>query len=206
MSETPVPEQNEAHTDARRSRILHWWPFLLGPLGMLYVYFLDALGSADLAGRQPNELVAMPIIGLASFIFWIAAIRERSEFHLLLAVLTLGFFFREWHFEGTSTGVYIVALACVAWAILRRDHLAPAYYQGNTRYWLMAALATYVLSQLIARRVFAARYLDLLPNEEALHIALEETVENVAHLMMLVTSMVAWPRKKRSATPGAWET
>ena len=198
-------DKNDFHNGASQSRILQRWPFLLGPLGILYVYYLDAVGLGDLAGRQPNELLAMPIIGLASLVYWTAAIRDRSEFHLLLAVLTLGFFFREWHFEGTSMGVYIVVLACVAWATLRRKQLAPSYYQGNTRYWLMAALATYVLSQLVARRVFAAHNLDLLPNEDALHITLEETLENVAHLMMLVTSVVAWPRKKRAPNPGTPE-
>jgi hypothetical protein len=127
-------------------------------------------------------------------VYWTAAIRYRSEFHLLLAALTLGFFFREWHFEGTSGGVYLVVLGCVAWAALRRNQLANTYNGGRTRYWLISAIATYVLSQLIARRVFSASELDLLPYEAVLHISLEETVENVAHLMMLMTGIVAWPR------------
>jgi hypothetical protein len=179
--------------------MIKWWPVLLGPLGILYVYAMDAAGLGYFVGRHTNELAAMPIIGLVSLLFWTAAIRYRSEFHLVLAVLTLGFFFREWHFEGTGTGVYAVLLICLVWAALRRGRLKQPYVTGSTRYWLVAALTTYLLSQLIARRVFSAGELGWLPYEHALHISLEETVENLAHLMMLVTSIVSWPGKKGPA-------
>lgn len=198
--------ESRIHINASLSRILRWWPLLLGPLGILYVYTLEALGLGEFAGRYINESLAMPIIGLASLVYWASAIRVKSEFHLLLAVLTLGFFFREWHFEGTSGGVYVVLLVCVSWAALRRNQLAPSYYQGHTRYWLIAAIFAYFLSQLIARRVFSANELDLLPYEDVLHISLEETVENVAHLMMLVTSIVAWPRIRQGQNPPPRET
>jgi hypothetical protein len=178
---------------------------LLVPLGIPLVYALDAAGLGPYVDREPNEWMAMPLIGLASVVFWAAAIRFRSESHLLLAVLTLGFFLREWHFVGTTQGVYVVILACAGWAALRRRELAASDELRHVRGWLVAALATYLLSQLVARRVFAAHHLNLLPNEDALHVSLEETLENVAHLMMLATAWIAWPRRwsgRDQAGPG----
>ena len=51
------------------------------PLGILYVYSLNALGLGNFADRFINESLAMPIIGLASLVYWTSAIRDRSEFH-----------------------------------------------------------------------------------------------------------------------------
>ena len=47
---------------------------------------------------------------------------------------------------------------------------------------LFGVLWTYILSQLFARRAFKG----LLPNEEQLNVALEETSETAAHLFFLV--------------------
>ena len=80
------------------------------------------------------------------------------------------------------------------WAFLWRARIKP-YIDANPRakVWLIATAATYLLSQLIARHALEhmlpdgsvpatyLRYMDGL---------MEETVENVAHAMLLVTVLV----------------
>ena len=51
---------------------------------------------------------------------------------------------------------------------------------------------TYFLSILIGRRVFSIGYLALLPNEAHMHVALEEVMENIAHLFLIFTGIVAF--------------
>ena len=64
---------------------------------------------------------------------------------------------------------------------------------GRIRVWLICTFTTYFLAVLISRRVF--KHLGL-PNEQDLHVMLEESVETMAHLMMLVAGLVDWPRRK----------
>ena len=60
---------------------------------------------------------------------------------------------------------------------------------------LFAVFMTYVLSQLVTRRVF--RYVHL-PLEGELHIYFEETIETTGHLMMNVASPSSTVGEKKS--------
>ena len=67
----------------------------------------------------------------------------------------------------------------------------------------MATASSYILSQVIARRVFAEKYLGILPMEGEYHIFFEEVFEVTAHVLMIVTSILAWSlfyfQQKKSA-------
>ena len=104
-------------------------------------------------------------------------------------MLSGAFFCREWHFAGTSTGVYVVLVLLGFWAFKQRRLFDKFIGKGRFRIWLFSAFATYLLSQLIARRFFRHLYL---PQEAQLHINLEETVETMAHVMLIVVSFSAW--------------
>ncbi len=163
----------------------HWWPLLIGPVAMVLVYVAHVLQWSRLLDKSLQETLALVITVLAFVGFAIRYYRGRSPVHLILVVLAVVFFCREVHFAGTSSGVYVALVVIGAWAIHWRRRLKPLMDGGQLRFWLVSTFATYLLSQLIARRVFR-----FLPHESELHIPLEEIVENVAHLMFFVTSFV----------------
>jgi hypothetical protein len=126
--------------------------------------------------------------------FLLQAYLFRSEFHLFMASICAAFFCREWHFAGTSKGIYVALVVFAVWAVKRKVKFEKIVGNGWLKVWLIAVFVTYFLSQLIARRVFRYVYL---PREAELHISLEETVETAAHLMMIVACFMAWKTKER---------
>ena len=167
---------------------LSFWPFLLCSLPFAAVYSLGAMGHAEVCGRAGNEAIAMPLVLVSVVSYGVLARKKRNEFAMALAVLSTGFFLREWHFAGTSLGVYIVAAGVAGWFVVRRNRMKKLIKNTPVEIWLWAAGLCYVLSQVIARRVFAANHLGWLPMEEAYHIPLEETMETMAHVMLALTS------------------
>ena len=167
---------------------VQWWPVLLGPGAMLFVYLTKIIGQEWLISRGSNENIALWLLGVCVIGFAIQAFHFRSEFHLFMLALCVAFFCREWHFPGTGKGIYIALAVLALWAIIRKDKL-EVIRDNRLKVWLWVTFGTYLLSQLIARRVF--RYVHL-PQEADLHILLEETVETMAHIMMIITCFLAW--------------
>ncbi len=138
---------------------------------------------------KPNlEWLAIPLTSFACGAFLNNAVTRWDPLQLMLACVSAAFLCREIHFAGTSIGVYVVLVFLGVWAILWRDRLVVPLERGQVKSWLAIAATMYLLSQLIARRVFAERHLGLLPNEDSLHVELEEFCETVAHLCLIVTS------------------
>jgi len=173
---------------AASGRYGEWWPMLCGPLAIAGVYVAAATDQQWLVSRAANEDIALPLVAAALVGFAVRAWRFGSEFHLFMAVLCAAFFCREWHFAGTSKGIYIAMALLAVWAVKRRAVFERALSDRRLVVWFWATFVTYVLSQLIARRLF--RHLGM-PLEDQLHVLLEETVETTAHLMMIVTCLVA---------------
>ncbi len=177
--------------------LAQWWPLLIGPLAMAAVYVADWIDHESLVSRQTNESLALVLLSIPLVLFLLRAMMLRSELHLFMGLLCLAFFCREWHFAGTSKGIYVALALLGLWAVKRKAVLEAALGWGRLRMWLFATAMTYLLSQLIARRVF--RYVGL-PREADLHVLLEETVETAAHLMMIVAAVAAWNAGKRQPT------
>lgn len=172
----------------------HWllWPGLLavGPvvIGLLYLAQAQHWSGAE---KRINELYAVCILGLVFTLLIARSAWQRSLLYLLLAGFALAAWLREIHFEWTDTGVYVFLLVLIGLAWWWRERLKPMAQAGIFLPWFKGTLAAYFLSVLIARRVFR----DLLPNEELMHVPLEEVMENVAHSMLLVTAVVgSWSR------------
>lgn len=172
--------------------VYSFWPFLLWTLPIAAVYGLGVLGLSDLCGRTYNEAIAMPLVFVSAVSYGWLAWKKHNEFAMALAVLSTGFFAREWHFAGTSTGVYIVAAGVAGWFLYRRRRMSQLIKNSPVEIWLWATGLCYVMSQVIARRVFSSDHLGWLPMEETYHIAMEETTETMAHLMLALTSLAAW--------------
>jgi len=132
-----------------------------------------------------HETVALALLAAATAAYLAAAWRGRSPLHVILTVLAAAFLCREIHFVGTSNGLYVALVVLVVWAWHWREHLIPATAAGQLRPWLCASACTYLLAQLVARRVFRG-----MPLEETLQDPgwLEEAVETMAHVVLLITA------------------
>ena len=186
-----MSENMENLLQTRRS-VISFWPFLMWILPLMAVYGLGHLGLGHLCGRRMNELIALPLVLISVVGYGLLAWQRRNEFALVMFVLSLGFFCREWHFAGTSKGVYVVAAFVGIWFVYRRKSIGALIKNTPVELWLWSACLCYGMGVLIARRVFAEKYLGLLPMEEHYHISLEETMETMAHVMLAATCLVAW--------------
>ncbi len=163
------------------------WPGLLavGPLVIAFVYLAHAQGWAVIT-KTPNEIYAVSILGPALLAFLYRAWQTRRLLHLLMAGFAFTAWMREWHFGWTHDGVYLMLAVLMGLAWWQRDNLKPQADTGSFMPWFKGTLVVYFLSVLVAKRVFR----DILPNEQPVHVALEELLENAAHTMLLLTALV----------------
>ena len=180
----------------KHTTYIKWWPLLFGPAAMIWVYIAYWTHHENLVSRKTNEEIALFLLTISFINFFLQAVLLRSNFSLFMASLSAAFFCREWHFPGTSSGIYIALALLAVWAVKKKDEFINIIGNNLFKIWFIATFSTYLLSQLIARRVFRYVYL---PQEDLLHIFLEETVETTAHLMLIVTSLALWKIKPRSA-------
>ena len=166
-----------------------WWPVLLGFAAMLLVYIASWFHQRELLSKNSNESIALILLGISIAGFLLQTVVFRSQFHLLMAIMCTALFCREWHFLGSSEALYVTIAMLAFWAVKRKELFKRILAKDRLKIWMAATLATYVLSQLIARRVFRRLHL---PWESQLHIHLEETVETTGHLMMIVVCILAW--------------
>jgi hypothetical protein len=179
----------KCHSDGGKRCLCRWWPLLMGPLAMAGVYIAQAVSKEQIAWRGANESMALVIVGISVIGFGLQAIKYKQEFQFFMLALCAAFFCREWHFAGTSNGIYVVLAILAVW-FFKRQRQIDGFFKGNAvEVWFWATFSCYALSQIIARRVF--RYVGL-PGEEEMHIYLEESVETMAHLVMIVTCVVSW--------------
>ena len=183
--------------------VFAFWPFMAAPLAIAYVYVTSYFGFDGIADKAFNEPLAFPIVGLSALSFFCLAGLTGSELAIAMTLLNIAFFCREWHFAGTDTAVYVSISLFTAWFIYRRKQIEATIAGKKIKIWLFATAFCYLFSQILARRVFSAHHLGWLPKEGQYFIAFEETTETAAHLMMLITSIIAWvtfypDRKKHS--------
>jgi hypothetical protein len=174
------------------------WPVLLGPLAMVAVYTAWQLDRPGFYAKSPHERLAMPILSVPLLVFSIGAIVRQCSYLGLMAALSIAFFCREWNFKGTSRGVYVALIIIGILAIRYRHDIADRLKNPRLKIWMIATMASYALSQIIARRVFR----HILPSEAIMHVPLEEVVETTSHLMLLITSLIAISGKARAEKTG----
>jgi hypothetical protein len=179
------------------------WCFIPGIVGVLFVYWAEANTYQALILKAHHEHLAIGLLSVATVLFLIRTVCYRMEIDFILAVMSVNFLCREIHFPGTDNGVVIVAGLIFCWILLRKNRIWASIEQAELFQISIAGTAfTYFLSILIARRVFSIDYLALLPNEANLHVALEEVIENIAHLFLIFSGIIAIisirPKKKIS--------
>jgi len=184
------------------------WCFLPAILGMFFVYWAEN-NAAYLIAKEPHEILAICLMGIAVILFLVRSLLYRLEIDYILLTMAVNFLCREIHFVGTDNGVVIVAAIVLVWIFYWKDRIWANIEKAKpVQIALVGTAFTYALSIVIARRVFSVEYLGLLPNEANVHVALEEILENIAHLYLIVIGILAFfcipskkPKKSNSILP-----
>jgi hypothetical protein len=176
---------------------LSWWPFvlLLLPIGLVVVSWL--CDYRVLLRKSSYEQTAIPIIAAAAIAWGIRTVYRRERIALLVTAQAFIFTCREIHFPGTDIAVYVGTALVGGWALVwvwrRYDRLISKQTDWKMLSFLATSIACYVISLLVQRRVFKG-----VPGESELHIALEESTENMAHLLLLISSLI-YSRRRAGA-------
>ncbi|MDP6044923.1 MAG: hypothetical protein QGH94_03350 [Phycisphaerae bacterium] len=187
MNDTPT-----ALPGSSRSKYAQWWPILVGPVALV-ILILTAGQFGGVTVKEIAEPISPPILGLATVIFALRAWRTGNPLCWVLAGLGFAFTCREIHFTGTNTGIKVALAILIVWTILWRKLLIEAARNIPHSRWVAASALTYTLSKMVEKRLFRAGRLGIIPNEDAIHITLEEGMELVAHLLLLVAAVMgAW--------------
>ena len=191
--------------------VLRWWPIVLAPLTIAVVYTIRAVPlDAEVFGikrfglqlmrwtckeyQEDVALVLMPLAVLLSAVRLLKAWLERHRpgadagrvrLFLIWTVFTAVLLCREIHFAGTSTGVYVAAALIAAWCYVWRDSLKRHVWRTAKGRWVIIAGWSYCVALIIQRRA-----LRFLPDEKLWHGWMEEMSENVAHLMLIIATLI----------------
>ena len=172
------------------------WCFAPAVVGIFFVYWAESF-SKPLILKSYHEILALCLLSFVVVLFLIRSWLYRLEIDYVLLVIAISFLCREIHFAGTDGAVVIVAAFVLVWVIYRKDRILANIENAKlVQIGLTGTIFTYFLAILIQRRVFKPGRLPLLPNEQLMHIALEEVIENVAHMYFLfvgVTSFFSIP-------------
>ena len=175
------------------------WCFIPAIVGMVFVYWAEN-NAKYLILKEYHEILAICLMGIAVILFLVRSLLYRLEIDYILLTMAVNFLCREIHFIGTDNAVVIVAAIVLVWIIYWKDRIWGNIENAKSvQIALVGTTFTYFLSIVIARRVFSVDNLGLLPNEQDVHVALEEILENIAHLYLILTGVFAFfsiPSKK----------
>jgi len=200
-----VIDTPKTKTPGTFSKYARWWPVLIAPAALV-VWVLIAERFEAGKVKVFSEPLSPPLLALTALIFALRAWRTGNPLCAILTGLAVAFTCREIHFAGTDKGIYAALVALVVWTVLWRKRVIAACGNISHSRWVAAAALTYVLSMVVSRRVFSAKHLGLIPNEDVIHIPLEEGLELVAHLLLLLSAVMGgWKASTRrgESTPPA---
>jgi hypothetical protein len=180
-------------------RFKNCWILLPGFLAIVLVYAVHHFNVYPwIATKLFHENLA-PWLVLTVFMILLTAIFiSREPLMIYLAVLALVFLVRELdHTVFTAFSaeylfkskdlLYFLLIGMGLWAWGWHEKLFASLNRAIfLKVLFFGVLWTYFFSQLIARRWFKG----ILPDEELLHIPLEETAETAAHLFFIVYALV----------------
>lgn len=172
------------------ARWRHFWPLFMGPTAVVLVvlasFFYKGFATLD----TPLDRIAPWVLLVAAGMYWVRAIVTRNFLYTILTIVAGTLLLRELHWSPTmKIAAYPILGVCGVWMLVCRDLLAEPFRDRRHTIWLIAVAATYVLSQLVERRVFK-----FIPGEGNIHSKIEESIELAGHLALVVASLV-----------GSWE-
>lgn len=154
--------------------------------------------------KPVQEPIALMLTAYALIFALLKLGLHRNRFYVLFSLLAACVVLRELHFEWTTKFIYGAVAVLGVWAFLWRATLIP-FLDSNPhrRCWLIATAWTYVFSQIIARKGLQHLCPEGSAAEalfDAIYTDTEEVVENVAHLMLLITALIGSFRPRAVAT------
>ena len=168
--------------------------FLPGIIGVLFVYWAQANGfQHQLLGKGENEDLALWLMGTVTALFLLRLLIYKLKVDVVLLIVAVAFLCREIHFPGTDAGVVIATIIAALLALYWEDELINVLEKAKWfQICMTGTMFTYLVAILIQKRVFKPYRIPILPHENAMHIPLEEVLENFAHAYFIVTAIVAF--------------
>lgn len=168
-----------------------WWPVLAVPVMTVVVYFAHgtSLGAVFTRSWQDNTPLPYMIISAAGVLFAGRWISERNPLMLMMAAMSAAILGREIHYEGSSIVAYATLFTLLSLGHRYYHAIAEPLARGRIRQWIIMTAVSYVMAVAIAKGWFKA----VVPLAGS-RSDLEETVENIAHLMLLLTSFTGYRR------------
>jgi len=174
------------------------WILLPGFCAISLVYAVHYFGiSPRFTTKIFHESFAPWLLLVVLLIFLTTNLLNRDALVLYLSVLTLVFLVRELnstvltalggeHLFKSKKLVDYLLIVMALWAWGWREKLFTCLNRSIAlKVLITGVLWTYLFSQLIARRVFRG----ILPEENLLHVPMEETAETAAHVFLLVCAL-----------------
>lgn len=178
------------------------WLILPAIGGVAFVYLAVNAGWQQWISKPLHEALAVILMSIAVAAFLVRAWLFRLKLDYLLLIMAVNFLCREIHFTGTDNGVVVVAAAVMALSLCWGEQVFSSLRNAPlVRLALTGTFLTYLLGQLIQRRVFETGRIPLLPDEALLHVPFEEITENVAHLYFISIALAAFKELGRAAPP-----
>ena len=179
-------------------RFKNCWILLPGFLAVSLVYAVHYFGiSPWLTTKIFHENFAPWLILVVFLIFLTTSLLSRDALMIYLSGLALVFLIRELNSTVLTVfgGEYLfkskklvdcLLVGMALWAWGWREKLFTCFNRSIAlKVLISGVLWTYLFSQLIARRVFRG----ILPEENLLHVPMEETAETAAHVFFLVCAL-----------------
>ncbi len=202
--------KDQSASQLRWDKRINWWLLLIAPVVLAAATIAaNLLGfgrdeSGESAGWLEIFAPYLAATGLIIYAEW--TLVTRKPLFLMLTFLAAAMLLREidWTHEGiiiaTHLGIYtafvVVAVSMVIWREKIADALKDRWYVSL----LIAAVWTFFLSLLVSRRVFKAGRLPVIPNEDEIHLFLEEAVETAGHVLWIAAAIIGswrWGKRKK---------
>jgi len=173
--------------------ILSFFPILIAVI-LVYIGHFNGVTEASWGSVWKNrfENAAVVILAFALLLFLIAVIKSSKRIDIVLLVVCTAFLCREIHFAGTSKGVYVVVGIALILAWLWRDRIFDELDGRNLHKIAIFCLVwSYFVAIVIQRRAFSAKHFAILPDEQSVHVGLEELTEDFSHIVFLLLGVVS---------------
>ncbi|MDY7011038.1 MAG: hypothetical protein SVV80_09845 [Planctomycetota bacterium] len=200
-------KKDDTAIPARWDKQVNWWLLLIAPVVLagatVAANLLEFDSSASSASADWLEIFAPYLAAAGLAIYAVRAIVTRKPLFLMLTFLAAAMFLREIDWKNwtvivwTHLGIYAAFVIVAACMVIWRKKIAETLRDRWFISLVAASVWAFILSQLVARRVFKdkAWRLAIIPKEDEIHLFLEEVVETAGHLLWIAGAVVgSWRR------------
>lgn len=161
-----------------------WWPAVVLPPLVLVSLSLHVRWTGFVPDKHLAEAWALYVL-LAAFVLCVLQyFRRREPYWFWLTLLVAAFAFREYHFDNTTVGIFLLILGLLFYAWRRYPRFALYFASRTTLSLLAATLLSYFLAVGCDKGWF-----DFLSGSNALQNHVEEYVEILGHIMLLTLAL-----------------